>query len=370
MLNLAIVLVAEYTAIGKLFCFFNASRAVPLFGISCITLAYITIGGLSISLFLNKYRTIINFILIIILCGYVGSISDLKMSTKKTSDHFNLTSLGFSKIIEMLVSYQSLFVFTEAMWQRVFAAESRHALQQGSIFGTILAVIIIFSIGAMGCLGYSNGIVHDPNMSFIGIFLDSPQWPRICLMILGAFISQGLISSLQHSLTGVAVSFYTSLGNKESLVSTRVISIFLHIPLMLIGLLELEITELYLIANILTITSVLPVLLGLVPQFEDYITGSSVLLGCAFSLFSVFLFGYVTTGGFANGIFSVLFDDYSWEPFVIALISSLVGVALCVLIEMGLYSCADELSTAELKGKRDILPHHSYQYMDMSYVTR
>ena len=106
------------------------------------------------------------------------------------------------------------------------------------------------------------------------------------------------------------------------------------------------------------------------PQFEDYITGSSVLLGCAFSLFSVFLFGYVTTGGFANGIFSVLFDDYSWEPFVIALLSSLVGVGLCVLIEMSLYSCADGLSTTELKGKRDILPHHSYQYMDMSYVTR
>ena len=289
-------------------------------------------------------------------------------SQSKPLEPINVTHHAVSTIIVMLVSYHSLFVFTDGIWQRAFAAKSRKDLRVGAWVSTILTLVIIFSIGAIGYLGFAKGLVPDRRVCFVEIFRYAPESIQICVMLLGVSISQGLISSFQHSLTGSFISLCSSFGFKESLVSTRIISIFLHIPLMLIGLLELEITELFLIANILTITPVLPVLLGLVPQFEDYLSGSSVLLGCAFSLFSVFLFGYVTTGEFANGIFRVLFDDYSWEPFVIALISSLVGVGLSVIIEMSLYSCADGPSSTEVKVQRHILPYHSYNSYQTSNV--
>lgn len=123
-------------------------------------------------------------------------------------------------------------------------------------------------------------------------------------------------------------------------------------------------------SNILTISCVLPILLGLVTPLEHYVNGSSVLLGSAFSLISVFVFGYASTGCFINGVFRVLFDVYSWEPFAIALITSVIGVALGAMIEIGLYACAGQPYIPDIKLHGHILPHHSYESMDSQDDTR
>jgi hypothetical protein len=139
------------------------------------------------------------------------------------------------------------------------------------------------------------------------------------------------------------------------------ISLFLHLPIIVIGILPLETYNSFLIGNLLTISSVFPLLLGLVPSLEDYMNGTSVLLGCAFSLSSVFIFGYLSTGHIINGIFRYLFDEYSWQPLIVALLSSLIGVALSVMIEMGLYSCSGKPYISDIKTKDYIASRHYYE---------
>jgi len=230
-------------------------------------------------------------------------------------------------------------------------------------------MLTIFSIGLMGYLVFSNGLILDSSVSFIGIFATAPESVIACIMLLGVTMSQGLIVSLQHSLTSSVISLYSSLGFEDSIASARLTSIFLHIPLILIlALLPMDITDLFLIATSLTISSVLPLLLGLIPQLDHYVNGSSVLMGCAFSLMSMFIFGFASTGCYIRGIFRVLFDEYSWEPFGIALITSLIGVLLCVLIEIGLYSCCGKPYISDMKLNRHLRSNHVYHATEQNGI--
>jgi hypothetical protein len=174
-------------------------------------------------------------------------------------------------------------------------------------------------------------------------------------------MSQGIILVCLHSLTASAVSLSSLLGFRESLHSTRIIALFLHVPIIVIGILPLETYNSFLIGNILTISAVFPLLLGLVPSLENYVNGTSVLLGCAFSLSSIFILGYLSTGHLINGIFRYLFDEYSWQPLIVALLSSLIGVALSVMIEMGLYSCSGKPYISDIKAKGYIVSRHYYE---------
>ena len=62
--------------------------------------------------------------------------------------------------------------------------------------------------------------------------------------------------------------------------------------------------------NIFTTTSTLPMLLGLVPALDYYVSGSCALFGCLFSLLSVVLYGYLDTGDVFVGIKTYFFDCY------------------------------------------------------------
>ena len=51
---------------------------------------------------------------------------------------------GYSSILAMPCSLMSASVFSEAVWQRVWAAESPRSLRIGGIIGTIAVIICVF----------------------------------------------------------------------------------------------------------------------------------------------------------------------------------------------------------------------------------
>lgn len=162
----------------------------------------------------------------------------------------------------------------------------------------------------------------------------APIWIITLVSMIAITLNESAVDSFQNSLTCTVVSLAMSTGFNVSITHARIASVFINVPLMIVGCLPgLSITSLYLIMNILTTTSTLPIFMGLLPQFDNYIHGSSVLFGCSFSLASVIVYGYLSTGKFLYGIYRYFYEVYAWEPFVIALVASVVGTFLWAFLE-------------------------------------
>ena len=195
----------------------------------------------------------------------------------------------------------------------------------------------------MGFLATWAGYSSDPSTSFFDILKGgqdtAPVWIVVLVAVIATTLNESAVDSFQNALTSTVTSVAISLGYKMSVSHARIAAVLINIPLIFTGLQGFKITSLYLIMNILTTTATLPIILGLIPQFEYYVNGPSVLFGCAFSLTSVIFYGYISTGSFLLGIYQYFYEVYAWEPFLIAFVSSGIGVGLCVLLEIGLYAC-------------------------------
>ena len=90
------------------------------------------------------------------------------------------------------------------------------------------------------------------------------------------------------------------------------------------------ILNLFLLANLVTTTSSVPVLMGLWShRAGNYlVTGFSVLSGCVLSFFSLIAYAGIRKGGWgvsmSQAVHTVFFEAYDYPSFVIAL-----GAAFC-----------------------------------------
>jgi hypothetical protein len=260
------------------------------------------------------------------------------------------------------------------MWQRVWSSESNKALQKGAIYGALMTTVVIFSFGFMGFLAAWAGLVKDPSTSFFDILKagneTAPAWIVVLVSVIAVTLCESAVDSFQNAITSTVVSLGMSFGVKMSLRGARLYSIFLNIPIIIIGLQGLKITSLYLIMNILTTTATVPIILGLLPKFQFYVNGSSVLFGGAFSLASVIVYATLETGSFTQGVYKYFYETYAWQPFVIAVIAATAGVLVFSMSEVFFFGCLGTPYVSDLSMPRKIPSVDDHGYLKLETLTK
>jgi Na+/proline symporter len=155
--NMAIGTCAEYTTIASLFGSYVGLGDYDVFMVillAVVTLSYTTYGGLRVSILSDRIQAITSVLLVVILAIYITATFRIddevyeRLDRELSKQLQGRTEAGYSSILVFPLSLTTATIYSEAMWQRVWASESPQSLRFGSIvaFCMIFAVVLLFGI--------------------------------------------------------------------------------------------------------------------------------------------------------------------------------------------------------------------------------
>ncbi len=139
--NMAVATCAEYTTIASLFGSYVGLGDYGIFMVillATVTLSYTTYGGLRVSILTDRLQAIVSVCLVVVLAIYITATFRVDIDVYDRLDDDLSTQLqgrtetGYSSIFVLPLSLTSGTIFSESMWQRVWASESRESLRFGS----------------------------------------------------------------------------------------------------------------------------------------------------------------------------------------------------------------------------------------------
>lgn len=214
------------------------------------------------------------------------------------------------------------------------------------------------------------GYDSDPNLRVFqalegeaGQAIVSTGW-GVLLILLGVIMSEAALDSLQNgigaSVNGVITKHIEGMKNfpLSPLSVSRLATVLMNIPLIIVGIQKYEILRLFLVANMVTSCATFPMVLGFIkhPFFSRYHLDAVPPLAFIISMFCLVGYGASQVGGdFTAGIQLALWDQlYEWDFFLVAFSTS-VGTTLFldgVIYALDTYagmSLARELEETEVK---------------------
>jgi Na+/proline symporter len=233
---------------------------------------------------------------------------------------------GLSVAITLIIAVTAANLFHQGYWQRIWSARDDNALKTGSLWAAIITVIIIAVIGSLGMLTVMLG--KDPGQPpapfFVLIGSTSP-WLAAIVMVLATALVASSIDSLQNALASLLVTFRQQTG-VTSVRQARWLTVLLMIPVFLVALEGISVLRIFLVADLLCATAVIPVLLG----FWKKMTPLSAIAGCIAGLIGAVVPGWIETGDWMTGLLLASFPNNTptLGPFAGALLGSSIATLL------------------------------------------
>jgi hypothetical protein len=218
-------------------------------------------------------------------------------------------------------------------WQRVWAAKDQRALRLGGLWGFVITTVVIGFFGLVGFLGLWAGLPplddHNNLAFFVPFSERRVDWVKVILVILAATMNESAVDSLQNAIVATLSSNFLV---DKPVAWSRAMVFLVNVPIVAVALQGYGLLDIFLVMNVLTTTSALPLLSGL---WVATVSGPTVLLACFMSFVSTCVFGCVYAGGFVKGMqwtFTASLNNYDYRIFLMAAGSSLfwlfVGWAL------------------------------------------
>jgi len=210
-----------------------------------------------------------------------------------------------------------------AFWQRVFMAKDDRALRIGFGVGTLILVLLTFLFGVVGLLLKAQAITDGTPIAVPAFILfnvntmsKTTNGIRMLMFILAVCMATSSVDSFQIGISSVLSRFM----QKKKVPYTRALGIgviltcLVNIPAVIfawiasndwktddlgipIGGLAVTITNLFSMADIVTITVLIPVMSGL----WGFTTNWGCLLGMASGMCTIIVWGWAEFGAFAAG---------------------------------------------------------------------
>lgn len=307
--NMAIFMLAEFTTIGALFQDFVGTKNYPIIIVMAIlTTAYSCYGGLLVSIVTDQIQAGVSLLFLLVLSIYVWANFDqpLVEGFGELKPLLGVNDAGLGAIYVMPASLMAATLFNEGMWQRVWAAEDRRALQHGAIGGCCAVIVAIFLYGLFGFIACWGGLVDyattNVNLYLFQVFKTSPEQPansvvdsgiEVLTLILALVMSESAIDSLQN---GISATISSTFLRGKPLIYARVVVLLINIIIIPFALANYNVLSLFLSANMLGCCWFLPVLAG---GFWDTPTGrrvyseTTVVLGSCATILLVTIYGIV-----------------------------------------------------------------------------
>jgi len=200
-------------------------------------------------------------------------------------------------------------LFDMGAWQRVYAAKDDGQLRKGLIFGAILIFWVMFLFGLFGMLAEAQDLGRSPPaltikaLAFFDLLRSQAGWVPILAYALATCMVASSVDSLQTGLLSVVSRAVMDLdiSPKKRMVLGQLFVLSVNIPAIILSSeatknpqLGFNIINLFLIADLLTLSITVPVFLGLYP----FVTQRGCLVGCACGLLFIMGIGWVEFGTF------------------------------------------------------------------------
>lgn len=326
-LYMLVFVTAELTAAGAITTFLSPlDGRVTIAAVLLITLAYTAYGGLRASLETDRWQAWLLILLLIVTMVTVMLTSHAPVHAVYSSDLLDINEHRLGIALTLIIAVTTANMFHQGYWQRVWAARDGRALMRGAGIGIATSFIAVMLIGLLGLLAAAEGLpLGRPPIPFFALLNTAPAWLTLVVLVLTIALVASSVDTLESGLAALVVAELPAI----SLAGARWVTVLLMVPAALVALKGYSVLRLFLIADLLCTTAVVPALLGLWKRT----TPGAALIGALAGIIGAFVPGWIATGSLANGVLIASFPGAvpTLPPFLCALgISAIVTVLLSI----------------------------------------
>jgi Na+/proline symporter len=292
-----------------------AHGIVPL---AIITVLYTLFGGLPASIMTDQIQALAIILIVIVISIFV--FAKVKFDQDVWAKEASIwTDRGFEMGCSLCLAVFGAEVFNLASWQRVFAAKDDRALRIGISVGAGMICFLTFLFGVVGLLLKAQ--MHTQGRSaavpaFILFEVNTMESTssaiRMFLFILAVCMITSCVDSFQIGITSVITRFTQkrNMSYKSSLLIGMALTVLINVPAVAFAThsakdindkfdgLAVRLTDLFSMADIVTITVVAPVFAGL----GGFATKYGCMAGLASGMATIMLWGWFEFGTFIAGL--------------------------------------------------------------------
>lgn len=317
---------AELTAAGAIVSLLTeVDGRLVIVGVALATLIYTAWGGLRASMVTDRWQAWLLLALLAVVCVAVAPMLQQPGRSWQLPQAPVVNPWGVALTLVIAVTASNLF--HQGYWQRMWSARSGQALRAGAAVGAAATLLMVLLVGGFGVLAAAAGLdVGRPPLPFFALLHALPSWLALPAVLLGITLVASSVDTLENALASLAVAQRPSL----SLAHARWITVLLMVPAILVALQGLSVLRLFLVADLLCATAVVPLLMGLSPRT----TRTAALASAGAGILGALLPGWLATGSARAALLAASFPGAvpTLAPFAGALAASaLVGVAFTLL---------------------------------------
>lgn len=319
-------LIAELTAIGSITSLLSGlNGAYAVVGVAVATLVYTAWGGLRASLVTDRWQAFLLIALLVV----VGAVALQRLPTMAEAVPLPAVPLGsaLAVALTLVIAVTAANLFHQGYWQRVWSARSDQALGQGAMLGGITTVVVVAVVGLLGIAAATSGLaLGSPPIPFFAMLEGAPAWLSLAALVLALTLVASSVDTLQNALASLAVTEKQGL----SLSAARWFTVILMVPVIAIALQGYSVLRLFLIADLLCATAVIPIFMGLWSRM----TTPAAVAGALAGLMGAVAPGWVAQGSLQAGLQAASFPGgiptlapFAWALVASALVSVVVALA-------------------------------------------
>ncbi|MEX0430918.1 sodium:solute symporter family transporter [Spiribacter insolitus] len=311
-------LAAELTAIGAITSLLSGvDGQYVIIAVAVATLLYTAMGGLRASLVTDRWQAW----LLIALIGVVsyGALGLAPAGATPSAGHFPSPGLGtgLSVAATLIIAVTAANLFHQGYWQRVWAARDDQSLRRGALLGGAATIVVVAILGGAGVLAAVRGLdLGTPPIPFFALLGDAPGWLTLPALVLAITLVASSVDTLQNALVSLGVTETGRMG----LSGARWLTALLMLPVVALALQDISVLRLFLIADLLCATAVVPLLSGL----SDRVPPRAAITGAIAGLVGAVIPGSLSGGSIAAGLLAASFPGATptLAPFLGALLGS------------------------------------------------
>ncbi|WFD33089.1 hypothetical protein MSPP1_004146 [Malassezia sp. CBS 17886] len=288
--------------------------------IAITTTIYTAYGGFKASLWTDNFNAVAVVVFIIIGVVTFATKLEIQSGAVDASGLLRAQKLGGELWYILPVSIAFSQMFNQGFWQRAFASKNNTQLYASVLLASLPLFAIVFIVGMAGPLALWTGVqppISDDDDGSDALFkalVVMPNWVQAIVLVLAGVLSSSAYDTFQSAQISVIESDLF-LG-RVNIWWCRIVLLLLNVPCVALAAIEIDILEVFVVADLAGMAVIPCVLLGLIPALYFY-NGFDVVVGGCGGFFTVFIFGTIyfrdpIKGGSLIGLPEGLYvDDYS-----------------------------------------------------------
>lgn len=256
----------------------NYTRSIAI-SLSVMTFFYTSVAGLPASIVTDKYQAGLMFTLVFILLVVACSNPANQVTKEEFAKASNWTSDGATAAVTLFIALACAEMFNQGNWQRVWAAKTVGDMRKGFAWGSFLVFLLMTFFGIMGMLAYANYPDEFDNgemyyyLGFFELLRPLSTFWHVLVLIIVTALAASSVDTLQNAIGCIFSADLLGFGMSDAKITwiTRVLVFGINIPAVIMSSQRFDVIGLFLVADIVCATAVLPVFLGLITEDIGFI---------------------------------------------------------------------------------------------------